>query len=638
MALKVQIHEVRLRTSTGESKYAFSGGLNVISGSYGTGKSSLLELIKYGLGAKSAELMPTIHDRLITVTIDVSFGASRVEMTREVGKHRISVAFRGASDRIEQWSATRIKSAPLASDRILQLLGVPSVRIARRGANGNSVAVSFFDMYRYVYLPQADVPRSVVGHLDKFLDPKRKAVLELAYGLSDEVVNQLKVDVVEFEQAMDRARIEAKAVSEFLERAGAPSREELDSAISQSERELRLAEQALFEARSAVAATAATVEDQGSLRERIASLRALTADYDSERVVAGASVERNSAVIAQLELDVQRNLKSETATQALLGYEFVACPRCLQTLPPRDDPHECLLCGQLESDHEHGVDTDGVRAQLEEARELLLREQIRFDAATHQLQAYRNDLRDAVNELESQLQPELVLPGVDRVGTATSDLERTRANLRELERFQDQWDAQQELADRVTHYADEIATTKVLIEEALATLERNRFRLESLREAFEEEIRELGFGPGAVGGIDANYLPLIDGDKFEELSVAGARKVLANDAYYLASLTNALADSGILLPGLLIIDGPRTSLGDTVEDRAAGERLYRRFRLLADAYPDAQIIVADNGYPTLPAGTRPVNVITLTYDKALLQDVPHPGQGKVPTVGQPTAG
>ena len=95
------------------------------------------------------------------------------------------------------------------------------------------------------------------------------------------------------------------------------------------------------------------------------------------------------------------------------------------------------------------------------------------------------------------------------------------------------------------------------------------------------------------------------------------------------------------MPSVIILDSPRTSLGNTPGDIHAGWRLYYRMHLLALAWPDCQLIVADNGLPQIPRNMRQVfmkatNVIELTYEQPLLSDIHHPGRENVETVGSLT--
>jgi hypothetical protein len=172
-------------------------------------------------------------------------------------------------------------------------------------------------------------------------------------------------------------------------------------------------------------------------------------------------------------------------------------------------------------------------------------------------------------------------------------------------------------------------------------LEENRGRIAELGALFDEEVRALGLVGYQNSGIDEkSYLPTINGDRFDQLSVSGARKTLANVSYYLANLSMALNDQQILMPSAAILDSPRTSLGNTPGDIHTGWRLYYRMHLMALASSGCQLIVADNGLPEIPRNMRPVfmrntNIIELSYERPLLSHVRHPGRENVETVGTP---
>lgn len=637
MSITFRIQELELRTAFGSSTYQFQSGLNVITGSYGTGKSSMLELIKYALGSSSVEIMPAIEANLTLTRLRVIVGRTRLVIDREFGKNRLQVSFVDDDSHIEEWSATRIKTVPLVSDRLLELLNIPLTRLARRGAGGSSVSVSFFDFFRYMYLPQADVPRSIAGHADPFLNPKRKAVLELAYGLSDSVVTVHEIATEDLRKELATIKTETAAIKRFLEASGAPERDSLTELAERARHSLAATTNALAEVRRS-ASEAATVDDQRELRERIADLRLRSASASTEAAAAAAVVDRGVAVVAQLTLDIERQLQSGGAGDVFADFEYELCPRCMQDLPVRTNPHSCVLCGQHEQEvHEGPADTGRrLELQLHETEEVLESDRERLDAARVAHDRLRADLAWAVSDFETQLDPALLLPALDSVSNAAADVERNRALVRDLERFEDQWDLYQINADQQGEVERKISDTQEAAAKARENLDRNRYKITSLSERFDEEIRGLGFSDYNNAGVDpSNYLPVINGEPFERLSVAGARKVLANDAYYLAILGNALSDRDISMPGFLMIDGPRTSLGSTPDDVAAGNRLYYRLSLLAQAYPDAQIIVADNGVPSdseVFGRDRPT-LIELTYDRPLLQDVAHPGQGSVPTIG-----
>ncbi|MCO5293474.1 MAG: hypothetical protein M9882_01015 [Homoserinimonas sp.] len=637
MSTHFRLHELELHTSSGTSNYAFTAGLNIVTGSYGTGKSSMFELIKYGLGATSAEIMPAVEANLKRVTLRLTVGRTRLQIDRDFRQNRLLATFLSGTPKTEEWSVTRIKTAPLVSDRLLQLLDIPITRLARKGYGGTSVAVSFFDLFRYMYLPQADVPRSIAGHADPFLNPKRKAVLELAYGLSDELVTQHEIEIENVRREIVTAQTANGAVKTFLEASGAPDREELPSLMQEARVDLATATDGLSSTRRAAAERSA-LDDQRDLRERIARLRWRVASVETEVAVARAAVERGIGLLAQLEVDEHRAHQHAIATTVLSELDFEICPRCLQDLPNHVDADVCTLCGQQQ--HVSNVTELNPEGRLSQQRieveALVSTDRGHLESSFSALDESRRELAAAVDDFERQLDPELLLPSLDAVGTAAAEVERARSGVRDLERFNDQWDLYERGIDEIRELETRIGQLEEEAAAARAALKQNEFRVASLGDRFDEEIKGLGFSDYRSAGVDERtYLPHVNDEPFERLSVSGARKVLANDAYYIAMLGNSLSDPAILLPGFLMLDGPRTSLGTTAEDLGAGERLYYRLSLLAEAYPDAQIIIADNGLPASTAfgNTRP-NVIELSYQTPLLRDVPHPGPG-VPTIGQP---
>lgn len=255
-------------------------------------------------------------------------------------------------------------------------------------------------------------------------------------------------------------------------------------------------------------------------------------------------------------------------------------------------------------------------------------------SAEARLRQARQALDAAAADLE-ELGDRPPSPALDAVAAAAADREAARGRLREAERFRDLWDGYRARTDRVAAIDRQAAENAAEQGRQEALLAANRSRVDDFGEVFDEEVREFGFAGYRHASIDKeSYLPVINGDPFDKLSVGGARKTLANVAYYMALLGYNLSSREIAVPDFLVIDSPRKNLGNTPEDTAAGVRIYYRLGLLAQAYPDAQILLADNGLPPLDAATaRAMNVIQLSYDEPLLRDVAHPGPGAVRTVG-----
>lgn len=633
MTLRLHIQRLDLDTATQTSSYDFSTGVNVILGSYGTGKSSMLELIRFALGG-TAEMMPAVSNNLKRVSLDVLIGDDSLRLVREVGKNRVVVTDKRDGPG-EVWTSTSGGRLPRAGVRLLELLGIPATRLSKKTGSG-SEPLSFFDLYRYVYLPQNDIDRSVAGHKDAFVNRKRKAVFELAYGLTDDRIRQLQVEASSLERSEQRLLVELETISQFLSEVGVPTENELVSMEEEIRAQYRDAEQRLAIARQD--AEIAFTPGQDSLRDRVTNLRRMAVDSEAERAAASAAVDRGRSLVAQLALDEERQKRALAAEASLSGLEFTACPRCLQSLSGRDVPEEhCLLCTQPQAAVARGDgEISRVRSQRAESQALLEDDEIRLARISARAAEVRGELMIAVSELEQQIDRRAIVPSLDLTRDAAADREKARAKLRDIERFRDQWSKYKDRQIELDNVQKEIKNNERAQEEQQETLVQHRKRVDELSDLFDEEVRELHFAGYEHAAVDrSSYLPTVNGDSFDQLSVGGARKTLANVAYYLSLLGYTLSSAEILLPGLLILDSPRKNLGDTDEDVAAGRRIYERISVLAEHYGSTcQIIVADNGLPRLDRVVGSAFKVTrLTYPSPLLRDVPHPGADNVQTIG-----
>lgn len=81
MTVKFRIESVRLETSNGPVSYPFPGDLTVLAGPTAVGKTTLLELIKYGLGGEG-HLAPVARRHVSDVHISIHVGELRLQLSR----------------------------------------------------------------------------------------------------------------------------------------------------------------------------------------------------------------------------------------------------------------------------------------------------------------------------------------------------------------------------------------------------------------------------------------------------------------------------------------------------------------------------------------------------------------------------
>jgi hypothetical protein len=202
------------------------------------------------------------------------------------------------------------------------------------------------------------------------------------------------------------------------------------------------------------------------------------------------------------------------------------------------------------------------------------------------------------------------------------------------------WSEQKELVARKAELELERAQIELDLTTRRGAPERTDV-LTELSNLFAETVTYFQVPWVQTAHIDStSYLPVVNGEAFENISVAGGIKTAVSVAYSVTLLSYAVAHRETLMPLLLILDTPRKNLGSGDEDKAMAASIYRRLRTMVEATPGrVQIVVADND--VLPEARGWLTELQMNYQSPFVPDVEHPGEeavesGEVPTVGDGT--
>jgi hypothetical protein len=631
-----KIHEVRLIAAERAYEWRFSAGVNVIEGPVGVGKTSLLELVRFGLGG-NARLSEAVRKvgRQVALTIEIQ--GDRLLLVRGITtqKSRVSI------HHVDGGSiATTEIGSPLAENStsrfLLSRVGMPVLSVPRSRAKpaGPQTSISFYDVYDYMYLPQTEIDRSTINHLDGVRDPKRRSTFELLYGLIDKQTAELQVEAGTLEGGIKDAQSSVREIDAFVATVELPTREQLEERIKSAEGAGEALERELTRLREEMRAVDPATNPALRAADELAD-ELTTAVTARERAI--SQVDNLQRLRAQVALDEQRTVKAMLAGAQLSAIEFRACPRCLQSVTgDTHDPGSCALCGQLEPAAPVATVTledelDRLRGQLAETDQLVAEAEAQVAQADERVQQVDTLSSQARREADERSR-QAVAPFVDKVAQLSERLGELRSARRsDLDALTSRAEVErrhahlQELKTRQAAVADKLAKFQSEREQAMT-------RVEELSEAFDEILQELKLPWYEPSEIDrTTYLPMVGGKRLEDLS-SGGMKTLVNVAYFLAGLSYSLrTPSDTLLPTLMLIDTPRKNFGSNPDDTKASERVYRWMRRLQDFYGTErfQLIVADND---IPAEAAQFNVTSLSYDHPLIDDLPHPGPDRVKTL------
>ena len=634
---RILIHSVTLRGIGADEvvRYPFAAGVTVVVGATGTGKTSLLRGIRWNLGG-SANWSSAVRGAVQSSDLDLELNGHRFQITRYADRAEIDVLDHSTGALVVRARAagTRGGADTSMSDFLLDRVGIPKVIVprARSRARREQTPVSIWDVLDYTFVSQSRMDNSIVYHNNPVRDPKRKATFELLYGLLDEDVAALERRAGELKSELLEARKAVKGIRAFLDGGETPSETALRL---EAERLEAVIATATAEAREMRSAARTETPESAGLRVRVLEQEALVSGLLQRQRDASVEVARYEALVAQLDLDLDRLERGEVAEAVLAPFEFTSCPRCSQRVSRSAPEGACMLClqpePQAQADGSVQAEHDRLEAQLAETVTLLRDAEAMREQAVDALTAAMLALSELHAELDAHVEG-FVSRQYSAIEAAASTLAAATARRSAVEDLIALHDRYRRQSGAVPDLEADLKKVQSDLDAARSEVEAARAKVGRLSEMFDEILRDFRYPwyPADGASIDGHtYLPVVGLDTFAEAS--SGMQTLLNVAYHLAGLRLGLQDDDTLLPLLLVLDSPRKNIG-AISDKSIGQRIYHRFRHLQDSYPDKfQLIAAENDPPPYISEFATIN---LSYERPLIPWLKHPGEGRVKPIEQ----
>lgn len=636
MTVPFRIESVRLDTSGGAVAYSFPGDLTVLAGHTGVGKTTLLELIKFGLGG-DGQLAPVARQYVTDVHVSTQVGDLHLQLSRGLDADRqgtVRVLDLVTGDRMRDHFVGG-DERPI-SDLLLTAMGLETgLRAAARGGRSTSAGarITFNDIFRFMYVPQSEMNRDIAASQQGYYDPKRKTVFELLFGITSSSMLQMRSEINTLKSDIESAERDALIVQQFLGDTGLASRSDAEARQAQAQRDEATATATLAGLQGEIADV---VDRQSQVlrdllndaEESLAEARELAhelarqgGEYETER--------------RRVTLEIDRLARMESAGSRLASIEFSLCPRCTQRLDQRDvRPETCPVC--LQDDVVAGLpvsdqyEAEQLRAQLAEIGDQL---RIIDDQRTRTATAVQHRVA-LVESLTAEIDHRTgarVTPRLQAYADAAAKVASATAEQRALEQVLRQWDRAEDLAAA----AEELASRRASLQSELRTAEANLARRKSelfaeLDAEFQSTVSDFGIPSIETATISPDtYLPILNGRPFTEVSAGGGIITATQVAYWISLITVAARRRDTHFPAFLLLDSPRLALN--AEDDIAGQ-MYRRFATQVAVTPGRlQFIVADNEAPA-SIDARTFTELAFSYEAPTVSTIPHPGPASVETL------
>lgn len=606
MKARIELVSLTLVGTRKNYEIKFRGGFNYISGHTATGKTSILEMIDYALGAKSHKSYIEIGTSCTHVELILFIGNTMYKIRRPLFDFKAAVI-------VEEWDENKEKflfynryeidsprNAKSLSAFLLEKLSLAQITILGQ-------AFSFRDLYKYCYLKQTQIDNEdILGEKSWEKDRKRKATFEIIFNTYDKELEELKRSLEEKKEEERELEIQIAGIQDFLKTIDIPDLNECGRKVSMIYSEIEEFKSQLSEIKRV---NSLDSEMSMALRREIEQLKAELSQIMQAKADQQQYINKLRLLHNQYLSEVEKKQMAIDGYIAFNQYEFVFCPNCLRPIS-HSNPETCCVCGgEKASDDKCEIilikkEISTIRRKVNELLKFIEIEEKKYEELDRKSKNIQEKLREGELELH-HLSAGYVNPNMQQIEYCNYEIGKRNRLIFELEKEQRMF----EEVDRYKQLLDDkgiaIKNLRENIKKLSETAVDKEKLIQQLSDTFEKVLKMFEFPKLSGAYIDEKtYLPFVRGRKYDDLGSL-ACVTLITVAYYLAILLVGSSDEFHHL-NLLIIDSPRKNLGaqaaegEDVEFR--DERIFNAtikclYEMVENQRDSIQMIVVNNGYP-----------------------------------------
>ncbi|PEA82441.1 AAA family ATPase [Bacillus pseudomycoides] len=548
----------------------FDEGINIIYGDSDTGKSSILNIIDYLLGAKKVYLYDEIEQygrygllqvnlngKVYTIKRDIFDTGSNIEVYPTIIEEMDKVF-------PEEYGPHYGNEGPSGyfSDFLISSLNIPIIKVKKSPTKENSemVRLSFRDIFKYCYFDQDEIGnRYILNQQNYAVFSKNKETFKFLHNVLDTQIVELQHGISEKVNERKTLNEKYKIISSFLRETKLLTEEAL-----QVESEGLLENKLLLE--KAIKKITLEMQVDGGerevLREIVVDLERKLHEMVEEKTYIGIQLDQNIRLRKDYNNDVnklQLSLKIKDSLN-LKNTQNIECPLCnsfIDEIQLKEDfieTNEELIKKEIRSIKNRLKGLDNINVKLREEIYLL----------KDNIEKVQADLQQAGKMLDIN-SIEFVSPFIKQRDIYISELSSVNEKLNKIEYFL-----------KIRNQLNELEKKNELLGEQIDTLNN---KLEKLKEStpsidlvldkISTYIKEfLEFIPirnaYGISISDKKFLPIVRDRDYSDLTSGGLR-TLTSIGYIISLFKNSLL-TDTHFPSLIMLDTVGKYLGKTKKD------------------------------------------------------------------------
>lgn len=601
----------------------FNPGVNIIYGDADTGKSSVLELINYMLGASSFVVNEEIELSVNYAMLEISLAGTPHVIKRNIFRPQDLIeVYQSSLDMIntttaERYSPNYQSEGPngFFSDFLLLSLNLPIIRVRQSPNQEESkiVRLGFRDIFKYCYLNQDDVgSKRILEHGGNWaVFQKNKQTFKYVFGLLDTEISDIEENISSTSTKKSALERKFASVNDFLSEAEVESSSLLNSTFDQLEAQIQDLEFALEDIKGRI------ISDSESYR----TLRFIS-QSNEEKISYFRHEKSESEIISERYLRLKNDYINdiEKLYAAQVAKTFIGDEKPILSICPICESEYSTDKSKLHFDSHESVRVEKeiktLKGRLKEIDNLLIEERNKQNQFIAELDGLHKE-RESVRRMLDEETAEMISPYITERDGILSELSAARERKNRLAQALKVRNQQDKISTEIGHLVTQLNILDDQLKKAKEKTTSLDSTLSNLANYLNKYLLNVKIKNRRDVSIDeSSFLPRVRGKHYSEITSGGLRTIVSIGHFL--SIMQSSINNEATIPGFLMIDTVGKYLGKTKEkylddtDRAEDnkenisdpemyENIYEHMIALSSLAEEngknCQIILVDNDVP-----------------------------------------
>ncbi len=609
---KINIKELRVIGTAKDYFVRFDKKLSIIAGEISTGKSSILDLIDYCLGAKDHPKYQEIQRKGRTALLEIKINGEIFVIERQLFStqnkaqiHFCDISTLELDHKYVEVSSYQERNKESISSFILSKIDLWNIPLREAPTRDSSDVdiMSLRDILWLCYLQKNRVAGNNLLFENNYMKAiKLRQVFDVLFGLYSERLAILSSEIDRLQEEIQNKKNQVRILLDSADSEGIPDIEELNNQKKKMIRGIDNKKTRLEKIDSEISAKSGLA---AGLRQEVLRLESKLQETRVAKRNDEKTLQRLIPLRGQYSEDISKLNFLKDAKRIINPLRISTCPFCLSPLHKDDGRGRCPLCDK-EIPKEENVDIDvsrEIRTIERKLRELNsyaeeLEEKIKEEKK--QEKKISNELSLASQRLDDTLK-RFVSPYLSEREEIVSTISRNQNEIKHIDGFITRRTNIEKINEEKSKLEMKLDKLKSELEEEREKSPDRKELINSLSDTFFKHLSTVNFPKLSDAYIDERLVPFVRKVKYDKLSSEGAVNLAS--ICWITSIYSEAIQRLKPYPGFLMLDGVQRGIGlrahkENIEfrDESIVNGIYTLLKELVELDDDCQIIVVD-GHP-----------------------------------------